>query len=303
MQVKSLPLIFCCLVLLLSGCGSRNSGRGRKEARITPVLEKKVEILDRMLAENSGLLYHDGKLWTINDSGGDPVLFALDAGNGKALQAIQLENAENADWESLAQDEGHFYICDVGNNYGRRNVLRIYILQKDSVPVSGNVSLRPDMIEFRYAGREEDNNPLRRSPYDCEAVFAYGDSLYIFTKDWVRYSTTLYTCPVRPGSYAIKARRTYPVDGLVTGADYNPADKVLVLCGYRDYVPLVWILRDFNPLDYSFAEMFRLDFPAHRNLQTEGIAIVSPARVILSCETSERPAGLYSLDLGSYLKK
>jgi hypothetical protein len=289
------------LAVSLPSCGSGDHRKEERRAGVGPELSGQVGSLDNMLYENSGLIRYDGKLWTINDSGGDAVLFAVDEATGKALQAVRISNARNEDWESLAQDENHIYICDVGNNYGRREVLRIYRIAKDSIPGSGNAELSAEIISFTYAGRGE-NNPLKRSPYDCEAVFALGDSLYLFSKDWEGYSTTLYTCSTGPGEYKLEPRISYPVDGLVTGADISPDSSFVVLCGYKDFIPLVWVIRDFNTADYSHGRIFRFNYPSLTNLQTEGVAVISPERVYISCEKTEYPAALYRMDLRPYLE-
>ncbi len=288
---------------LSSGCGVRNpSNREAGKREDKPQLTSHVEYLDNMLIENSGLIYHDGKLWTINDSGGDPVLFALDIKTGKALQAIHVENGENVDWESLAQDERNVYICDVGNNYGRREKLRIYKISKDSIPSSGNASLTAEIIEYRYEGMEKEEHLLRRSRFDCEAAFALGDSLYLFTKDWETMTTTLYTCSSQPGTYELRPRRIYAVEGLITGADISPDKRFVVLCGYREYVPFICLFKDFDPADYSPGELLRFDYPAYLDLQTEGIAVESPERIFISCEMTEFPAALYRMDLRGCMK-
>ena len=80
--------------------------------------------------ENSGLAYLNGKLWTINDSGGLPVLYALDTTNGQIVQRIAIANAVNIDWESLADDDQYIYIGDFGNNSGNRDDLSIYRVLK-----------------------------------------------------------------------------------------------------------------------------------------------------------------------------
>ncbi|MEF9427584.1 MAG: hypothetical protein L0956_10650 [Candidatus Mariimomonas ferrooxydans] len=193
------------------GCcagGTENTGSVsvRQNTEPKPELIEHVENLDNMLLENSGLIYYNGRLWTINDSGGEPVLFAFDIQTGKVLQSVEVQNGINRDWESLAQDEQYIYICDVGNNYGRREVLYIYKLSKDSIPVSGSVSVNSEIITYSYAGRE-DNYPMKRSAYDCEAAFTFGDSIYLFTKNWVDMSTTLYTCSKIPGSHVVHARK------------------------------------------------------------------------------------------------
>jgi hypothetical protein len=302
--IKSRIFIHAQVILTISvflvSCSAPGHKNGTKKAEANPnrpLLVNHVEYLDNILIENSGLIYFNGKLWTINDSGGEPVLFALDRESGKALQAIHIENGKNEDWESLAQDADHVYICDVGNNYGRRNTLKIYKVPKDSIPISGNARIRADKIKFSYAGRPEEKNPLKRSSYDCEAAIVYGDSLLFFTKDWETQTTTLYTCPTNPGTYQIESRATYQVDGLVTGADISPDSSFIMLSGYKDFVPLVWVFEDFHPADYSPGKISRYDYPEFTDLQTEGIAIASPERVYISCEMTEFPAALYRIDL------
>ena len=288
------------LLCLEAGCGSKVQHNADYRDPDKPLLVNHVKYLDPMLNESSGLITHAGKLWTINDSGGEPVLFALDPKTGKVLQAIRVGNAQNRDWESLAQDDDYIYVCDTGNNYGRRDLLTIYKLYKDSIPGSGNASFHAEIIAYRYDGRPE-NNPFKRSPYDCEAVIAYGDSLYLFTKDWETRSTTIYACSKTPGEYSIEAAGTFPADGLITGADMYADGHLLVLCGYRDYVPFLWFFTGYDPVTNSHESVIRFDYPGLRNLQCEGIAFESKGRVILSCELSELPAALYRLDLGPYV--
>ena len=278
---------------LLSGCNTgKQNTRGQKVDK--PRLLSHIQYLDPMLMENSGLIHFNGKLWTINDSGGDPVLFALDQDNGKVIQAILLEGARNRDWESLAQDEDYIYVCDVGNNFGRREMLQIYKVAKDSIPSSGNAHIIPGLISYSYSGRPK-NNPVRRSAYDCEAALAFGDSIFLFTKDWETRRTTLYTCSKEPGEYELKPRQTYEVDGLITGVDMSPDSSAILFCGYKNYIPFIWIFEDFDMNDYSLGTASRLDFPELTNLQTEGIAIPFPGRVYISCETTEYPAAIYRL--------
>jgi hypothetical protein len=293
--------VFHILLCACSSAGSKRINTGDDDPSM-PELTEQVRYLDNMLYESSGLIYHKGRLWTINDSGGEPLLFGLDIETGKALQGIHIRNGENIDWEALAQDEKHVYICDIGNNHGRRSKLSIYKLAKDSIPSSGNASVTAEMIYYRYSGRPENNNPIRRSAYDCEAAFAFGDSIYLFTKDWETRTTTLYTCPKIPGTYDLKARVSFPANGLITGADISPDSSFVILCGYKDYVPFIWMLMDFNTADYSHGKSLRFDYPGYTNMQTEGIALASPERAYISCEMSQFPAGLYSLDLDPAIK-
>ena len=296
--------IYTGLILIsCSGLTTKKSSSSRMvNTAVKPELVNQVERLDNRLYETSGLIHYRDRLWTINDSGNDPVLFSIDIETGKVLQEILIENAENADWEALAQDSTHIYICDVGNNYGRRQKLTIYKVAKNSIPVSGHAKVGAEIIQYVYSGRPENNNPFKNSAYDCEAAFTSGENIFLFTKDWTNQSTTLYTCPTSPGTYDLEPRKTFPVNGLITGADINRDNGSIVLCGYRDGVSFVWIYKDFNPSDYSHAKSIYYEYPEFGRLQNEGIAIASPERVYMSCENNQFPPAMYRLDLGSILK-
>ncbi len=292
--------------LILTSCfgfdTKKDSNSAQENTPEKPELVNHVETLDNMLHETSGLIHYRGKLWTINDSGNDPVLFALEIETGRVLQGILIENAENADWEALAQDDQHIYICDVGNNFGRRQELTIYKVAKKSIPASGSAKISAEIIQYQYAERPENNNPHRNSAYDCEAAFISGKDLYLFTKDWVNKTSTLYTCPTTPGSYNIQPRKTFPVNGLITGGDINHGDGSIVLCGYRKDASFIWVYKDFDPSDFSHGESLNYEYPEPGRLQNEGIAIASPERVYMSSEMNEFPAAIHRLDLGSILK-
>ena len=291
-------LLMVCLILT-SGCNRAGRAKNQSVPRNTQGLVLQIEHLDEMLLENSGLVWYRDRLWTINDSGGDPVLFAIDLGTGRCIQAIFIEGAVNRNWEELAQDEDFIYILDIGNNYGRREELSIYMVPKDSIPVAGNARVRPGMIRYRYGDMERNTGYFSRSPYDCEAAVAWKDSLYLFTKDWENQQTVLYTCPATPGTYTLWPAARYPADGLITGADISPTDSsLIILIGYKDYVPFVWELRGFDFSDYSMQSTMRRDFPDQYDLQTEGIAFRTGDQIYISCEMSSWPASVYTLRLG-----
>lgn len=50
--------------------------------------------LPEEVQETSGLFFHNGKIWTHNDSGGQPILYALDTTNFEIVQRITLVNAK-----------------------------------------------------------------------------------------------------------------------------------------------------------------------------------------------------------------
>jgi hypothetical protein len=298
----SFRLLIVASWLCLTGCSMATRPPKVSHAGGAPKLVPRIEYLDRMILENSGLAWFRDKLWTINDSGGDPILFAIDMGTGKCIQAIYLVGAENRDWEELAQDEEYIYIMDTGNNFGRRDELTIYKVAKDSIPVAGNGRVHPEVIRYRYGDKERNTGYFSRSPHDCEAAFARRDSLYLFTKDWANRQTVLYICPAAPGTYTLWPAITFEADGLVTAADVSPTDSSLVmLLGYKEYVPFVWELSGFDFRSYEIGSARRFDFPANYDLQTEGIAILPDNRVYISSEMSSMPASVYSLKSGPHI--
>ncbi len=291
------------LIMLFVCCRPGGKPAGKSPTGSHPQLVLHTEYLDQMVLENSGLVWYRGRLWTINDSGGDPVLFSLDLRTGKCIQAIYIEGAENRDWEELAQDDDFIYVFDVGNNFGRRDELTIYKVPKDSIPASGNARVFPEIIRYRYGDKKQNSGYFSRSPYDCEAAFAMNDSLYLFTKDWENQQTDLYVCPAAAGAYTLWPVATYEADGLVTGADVNPSDSTsIMLIGYKDYVPFLWEIQGFDFTDYSMESTRRLDFPDKYDLQTEGIAIQTKERIFISCEMSSWPASVYTFNPGAHVR-
>ncbi len=297
-------LLLTALLISLPGCNYTGKPKQRSGPGNNPELVIHTEYLDEMVLENSGLIWYRDKLWTINDSGGDPVLFSIDLRSGKCIQAIYIEGASNRDWEELAQDKDFIYIFDIGNNFGRRDELTIYKVKKDSIPIAGNARIHPEIIRYSYGDKEKNNGHFTRSPFDCEAAFALHDSLYLFTKDWENQQTKLYTCPASPGKYTLWPAATFDADGLVTGADISPDNShLIILVGYKDYVPFLWELRGFDFNNYSMESTMRIDFPDKYDLQTEGIAIQSEERIYISCEMSSWPASIYTLNLGDHVRR
>jgi len=298
-----LPVIIS--ILLVSSC-KQNPAHSHQDIDSLsipiPELSLQVEFLDGQLMENSGLILYRGYLWTMNDGGGDPVLYAFHPRTGTVVQSILVNQAKNRDWEDLAQDKDHIYIGDFGNNSGRRIELHIYIVNKKDIPVGQDYEVPAELIRFEYGERKDKSGRLYRSPFDCEAFFAWNDSLYIFTKDWSDETTTMYVLPSQPGYYTVYSRDIFPADGLITGADISRNGKMVVLTGYKDYIPFTWIF-----YDYQFPHIFdgkkaRLDFWDYVDLQTEGVAILNPQVVFISSEMSVFPQQLYRLDVSDIIE-
>lgn len=182
------------------------------------------------LTEVSGLWVEGlDTLWWHNDGGHAPILYCTDR-NGEILDTISFKTIKNIDWEDLtADDRGHIYIGDFGNNLNNRKNLKIYIYER----TTGHL----DSIQFRY--QEQTDFPPARADqnFDMEAFFYYQDSLHLFSKNKARYGnyqTRHYVLPARPGVYTVRA-----VDSLllkrkvITGACISPDGKTVAMTAYN----------------------------------------------------------------------
>jgi len=158
---------------------------------------KLANLADTRVRESSGLAtslrYPDsvsGVLWTHNDSGNAPYLFATDR-TGKALACFEVVGATNVDWEDVAEGPGYIepdgsyarslYIADIGDNAKSRSDLSIYRVRE------------PDVYAARPYPQVSQTDPAEKFPfvypngahYDAETLLVHpktGD-VYIVTKD------------------------------------------------------------------------------------------------------------------------
>ncbi len=190
---------------------------------------EQIGVLSNVLNEASGLVFHNDRLITHNDSGNETLLFELDSTSGEILRTITVTNAVNVDWEDMTRDDTYFYVGDIGNFNGDRENLRIYRILISDFENSDNVTA--DIIDFAY----EDQLDFTTSPnsdWDAEALFILDNHLIILTKQWQSNGTTAYSIPVTIGTHLAENIGSFPIDGLVTGATYNPTMDVVFICGY-----------------------------------------------------------------------
>ena len=243
-------------------------------------------LLPDEIDESSGLAYLNGKLWTINDSGGLPVLYAFDTISGQVIQRITVSNAENIDWESLAADDHYIYIGDFGNNLGNRDDLAIYRILKSEIPMEGNGIVESTKITFAYSDYAGKIEKRKFNNFDCEAFIAFGDSLYLFSKNIGNQHTKLYRLPKTPGDYVAELISTFNTSGLITGADINIASNEITLIGYvnQSWVPFTWLLFDFEGSNFFSGNKRRIDFINITATQTEAIAYLIGKHEVITSE-------------------
>jgi hypothetical protein len=257
------------------------------------------------LMENSGMIQWNGRLWQHNDGGGAPAIYAMDTA-GNIIQTVTLASAGNIDWEDIAQDGTHIYIGDFGNNSnGARTDLVVYKVTKSDIENTRNdTAVNAEVIRFRYADQAEPPTPSapNATDFDCEALIAYGDSLYLFTKQWSGKKTVVYSIPKNEGSHSATRRVSLDVNGLITGADMDTVNQTIVLTGYTKTLNrFTYLLYDFRDEDFTSGNKRRIDIQGPG--QTESVAFLNESLLAIGSEgISILPARLETMDLAEFLR-
>ena len=280
-------------VILFSRCNYKSPDKD-PEQEVSYSLEK-VYNLPYDVSESSGIIIYDSLLWTFNDGRTDPILYGLDVLTGTIRKTLHLSGADNVDWEDIAQDSSFIYIGDFGNNDGSRQDLCIYRFSKNDIQKeSGEQEIPSEKINFSFQDQEDFTSNDRNTPFDCEAFLFDGDSLILFTKDWVDQRSTVYMLPLVPGTY--QAKRCFKMEslGLITGADFNLESNTLMLCGYSNYLPFVLVKENYREKYLLEFNMKRIDLSDAYGIQLEGIACYNDV-INLSSENSADIQALYHL--------
>lgn len=164
-------------------------------------------VMPPAVRESSGLAAsrrNPSVFWTHNDSGGQPVLYALSA-DGTPRGSLRIAGLPNIDWEDLASFEldgrSWLLVADTGDNGIRRTDCALYIVAEpdpaDLSPTRETSASVAWKIPVRYLD----------GPRDCEAVAVdpRANLVYLLAKRTTPHG--LYTLPLRP-----------PADGVLPSA-------------------------------------------------------------------------------------
>lgn len=251
----------------------------------SPVCDPPVHLgtLPHAVGESSGLAASrtwPGVIWTHNDSGDGPFLYAVDT-TGAALGRVRVRGAAAMDWEDLAagpcDGRACLYIADTGNNARNRDTATIYLLPEPRP--TDTVSAPARHLNIRYPS----GTP------DAEAVFVLpGPSLYVVTKG-VRVPITVYRYPgpLRPGRLVTlhRVQRLSPgpvaLPDQVTGATATPDGKWIAL---RTYTGIHFYRLARGRLRRAAGDSTGIALAALEEPQGEGISYAAGGRFFLSSE-------------------
>ncbi|MBX7054204.1 MAG: hypothetical protein K1X36_04540 [Pyrinomonadaceae bacterium] len=179
--------------------------------------------------------------WTHNDSGGEPVVYALDGAGGR-MGNWRVPGAENKDWEDIAEFKDNrgrcfLYIGDIGNNGLKRSELTIYRIAEPAVPasvppagISSNETAAPERLTFKFPD----------GPHNSEALLVHPvtGEIYVISKR-IDGPASVYRLPSRFDTPSpVVAERLSEIkvpavpNGQITGGDISPDGTRVVLCDY-----------------------------------------------------------------------
>lgn len=181
----------------------------------------------KAISESSGLIasrQFAGVLWTHNDGGNEPKLYAIDR-NGKLLADFRTA-FENNDWEDIAIDaNGRLYIGDIGNNGGKQKQISIFRVKEPN----------PSAPRFGGSGRIFADRVWRlrypAEPFDAEALFVLGNHGYVISKLFTGERADVYRFSLEQVDEPVVLERvaTLPVRAPVTAADLSADGKYLAV--------------------------------------------------------------------------
>jgi hypothetical protein len=272
-----LPILLACA---LTGCGDRGepSIPGESVCRVAqPPLP-----LAPQISEASGAAISrrfPGVIWTHNDSGGDPELFAVDP-LGQLVGRLTVTGAGAVDWEDIALAEcavgDCLYVGDIGDNAADRSSIELYRIPEPDPRIEGFASA--ERFRVRYPD----------GPRDSESLFVLpGERIHLVTRGRGA-PIVVYEYPGSLRSEEVvelRAVRTLsetpvPREDQVTGADASRDGRWVAL---RTSTALLLYTAD-QLLNDADGGPLRVELGPLSEPQGEAVAIGSGGAVVLTSE-------------------
>ena len=265
---------FLFVVLLVAGLTGVHSGCAGV-VRATGA----VGTLPRIIDESSGLVasnHRDDLLWTHNDSGDTPRIFAIDL-EGNLVGEVAIEGALASDWEAITSDgNGRLLIGDIGNNENQRRDLTVYVVEEPD-PSAQSVIVEK-AVRFRYP--EQKSFPDRDYfNFDAEALFWWKDRLFLLTKHRSDKNTALYVFPEVWDDDKLDLIRISEttLGSMVTDAAISPDGEHLAVL---TYAAIFIFAAPEEGYDFLANRVKSIEFHTNVSMQIEGMAWVGDSLYI-----------------------
>lgn len=251
---------------------------------------------DKRISESSGVAPSrrtPGLLWTHDDSGEPPYLFATDT-TGAVRGTFSVTGARNIDWEDIALGpcgrSACLYLADTGDNSERRSVVVLYRVPEPSLPDRRPKQVRPtapaQAVTFRYPD----------GPHDVEAIWvAPNEDVHLVSKGRTgrirhyRVRAASWTSR-RPVTAELLEALPVPVRSrldYVTGAALSPDERIVAV---RSYASVYFFYVMANGRLALPPEPRACDVRA-LGIQGEGVSWLDRDVLVLTSERAILPAG------------
>ena len=209
--------------------------------------------IPRQLRESSGVAVsreHAGVLWSHNDSGNDPILYAIDI-QGRLLTSFEVENASLRDWEDvslgpcptpLSVQRDCLYLGDIGDNQRRRSSYTIHITPEpdpflaDSTRVGSMAEVRS--VDFVYPDEPHDAEAMAVASDGDVTIVTKGRNgsvqMFVLTHDVVARAIETRRQVIIESAGSLPIEPAFPLGRVVTGAAYSPSGGTLAVRTYTE---------------------------------------------------------------------
>jgi hypothetical protein len=237
------------------------------------------KIRDSRITESSGLVasrLHPGVLWTHNDSGNSPRIYAIGK-DGSTDAALTLRAEPNIDWEAIAATasktgQALLAIADTGDNNAVRSSVRIALVAEPQTLRTASVT-PVRVLRLRYPGGPRDAEALLADPRDGRLYLVsktlFGSELYAVPKSvW----------PDQPAGAGRVSRLTTMTKvasmsaGLITDGAFLPNGRMLL----RGYGKVFVMDRPEKVRNRRIATLAEANLPAQD--QGESITVIDGGR-------------------------
>ena len=240
--------------------------------------------------ENSGIVQSRTNpeiFWMHNDSGDEPRIYAIRR-DGTGYRGVRysetpgtlIGGAINVDWEDItAMPDGTLVVADVGNNRNDRRDLVLYFVNEPSVKAGRTTYLKK--VFLRYPDQQQFPAAEDRFNFDCEAVFALGEQIYLLTKHRSDTATRVYRLKsADPGrTNQLEFLQRFQIGGQVVAADASPDGSHVLVATYDT----IWLFQVTNPDQPLSTPIKRLKYHAE---QVEAVTFDGPNRVLFADEAT-----------------
>jgi len=261
--MKAALLQFALAFIVVSAC--RGQGAVAWPEKPVPSTSKQVAILeDKRIKESSGLALSGRDpaiFWTVNDSGGEPCVFAIDR-NGKTRAKVRIRDAANFDWEDIASGKDEkgtptLFIGDIGDNFFIRSSIQVYQIPEPEVnapdqAVEETETAAPQIWRANYPDGSHNAeslllHPLTRRLYILTKSEDGKSALYAFPQPLQpKVSMVLEKVVDLTFPRLIRVGKRPHDNCMTTGASFAPDSSRMVVATYSSLYE--WLLPPDKPL-------------------------------------------------------